>query len=140
MTNLNDAKKSDWTTGIAMIAGGKAHRVTTRTLLEDATYEEQFLGRTRTKTIAAGETLYYGTACGTRRNAKWGMSYQNHYAPTEEITCTKCLAKEAPAEEAPVVVVKTGSKKTLITVNGEEVAYVANQFAEAAEAMVRASL
>jgi hypothetical protein len=38
------------------------------------------------------------------------------------------------------VVVRKGSKRTLITVNGEEVAYVLNQYAEAAEAMVRASL
>jgi hypothetical protein len=55
--------------------------------------------------------------------------------------CAKHVPERTEATEtAPVVVVKTGSKKTLITVDGVEVAYVANQFAEAAEAMVRASL
>jgi len=50
--------------------------------------------------------------------------------------------REATTEEAtaPVVVVRKGSKRTLITVDGEEVAYVLNKFAETAEAMVRASL
>lgn len=49
---------------------------------------------------------------------------------------------EAPAEApaAPVVVVRKGTKRTLITVNGEEVAYVANSIADAVEAVVRAGL
>lgn len=106
MTNLTDAAKSDWSTSIAMIAGGKAHRVTSRTLLEDAEVERtnwkgDVIG---TRIIAAGETLYYGTACGTQRNAKWGMSYQNQYVPADEVTCTKCLAKEEVDEVAAEIV------------------------------------
>jgi hypothetical protein len=53
-----------------------------------------------------------------------------------------CASHVPDREEAAAdpVVVRIGSKRTLITVNGEEVAYVLNQFAAATEAMVRASL
>ena len=60
-------------------------------------------------------------------------------------TETQPTEEQAPAEApapaaAPVVVVRKGSKRTLITVNGEEVAYVLNSIADATEAVVRASL
>lgn len=59
-----------------------------------------------------------------------------------EMTWMPCASHVPEREEdtASVVIVRTGSKRTLITVNGEEVAYVLNQFAEAAEAMVRTSI
>lgn len=97
---LEDAKKSDTFVTIATIAGGKAHQVFARTLLEDATYEKQvghrfvpgkgYQPRYEEATLTAGTILYYGTMCGTQRNAKWGMAYANQYQPAEQVTCSKC--------------------------------------------------
>lgn len=91
---LHEATTSDRFQTIATIAGGKAHRVSAETLLEDAQYERPtYPGSryTRTEVMPAGETLYYYTACGTIRSAGHGLAYGNSYRPADEVTCTKCL-------------------------------------------------
>lgn len=105
MTNttkaLNDAAVSEPFLAIATIAGSKAHRVTARTLLEDAV-TEQFVRMgylpagagwgeiTKTVTLEAGTVLYYGTACGTARQAGGWKTYRNDYREADVVTCAKC--------------------------------------------------
>lgn len=90
------AAKSDFFTAVATIAGGKAHRVTARTLLEPVTFTEKrnSWSPPTTVTLEAGEVLYYGTECGTIRNAGNGWSYGNTYRAADEVTCSKCKGGE----------------------------------------------
>lgn len=69
-------------------------------------------------------------------------AYDIHWLPCADAipAFTEAPAEEAPAPAAPVVVVRKGTKRTLITVNGEEVAYVLNSIADSVEAVVRAGL
>jgi len=138
MKTLVDAAKSDWSTSIATIAGGKAHRISTRTLLEDAEVERfNYRGKPAGKeTIKAGTTLYYSTTCGTQRHAKWGMTYQNQYQPADEVTCIKCGA----AEVKNVVTAKVGPKWTYIFVDGEQVAEVRTGYHEPVMVAIKDSL
>lgn len=104
--NLDEARTSEPFLAIATIAGAKAHRITARTLLEDAETEQfvrmgykggQWTEITKTTTLPEGTTLYFYTACGTTRSAGNWRVYRNDYRPADEVTCTKCLKAEAKA-------------------------------------------
>lgn len=132
--HLNDAAKSDHFSTIASIAGAKAHRAVAQTLLEEATYEtfrQAFRNggyvsvKSGDVTLPAGTTLYLATACGTARHAGDWRVYENSWSPEDEVTCVKCLSKEAPVEPAkPVITHKVGPKWTYIYSDGVQIAEV----------------
>lgn len=143
---LHDAAKSETFTTIASIAGAKAHRVTACTLLEEATTQQfvrnRYVGGEmvpvyKTVILDAGTTLYFHTNCGTARHAGDWRVYENSWNPENEVTCVKCLAKEAAlpnaihTEDITVMgagqTVTVGPKWTTIRVDGKIVAEISNE-------------
>lgn len=85
-------------TAIATIAGKKSHIVPSRVLAQDL--EQQvatgwaFQGgrnvrKFKTVVIPAGTTVYGAPLCGTTRT-NGAITWDNHIALADEVTCAKC--------------------------------------------------